>query len=248
MSRHCFVLVHGAWHGAWAWQRVAKRLRDYGQQVLAVDLPGYGTNKDDHRPVTLDRYIEHVIEVISQQKRPVILIGHDLGGMVISGVAERVPQRVHHLIYVAAYLLPSGDSVLSRMQVDQNQNAMSSLRYTDDQREVTLQREHARRYLYNRCDEQDVETALRTLTPQATFPLMSPLKLSDQHFGAIPRSYVRCLQDHMISAATQAELVEAMPCRRVIDLDADHSPFLSASDGLARALLDVAAQEVNQAA
>ena len=52
----------------------------------------------------------------------------------------------------------------------------------------------------------------------------------------------------MISAATQAELVEAMPCRRVIDLDADHSPFLSASDGLARALLDVAAQEVNQAA
>ena len=248
MSRQCFVLVHGAWHGAWAWQWVAKRLRDFGQQVIAVDLPGYGSQQGVSGGHSLERYIEHVSDALGQQAQPVFLIGHDLGGMVISGVAERYPQRVQHLIYLAAYLLPSGDSVLSRMQVDRNQNALAALSYSDDQRFVSISAEQARRYLYNRCDSQDVETALRAIRPQASFPLMSANKLSEQNFGSVPRSYIRCMQDHMISPATQAEFVAELSCQRVVDLDADHAPFLSASDVLARKLLDLAAQAMTQAA
>lgn len=248
MSRQCFVLVHGAWHGAWAWQSVAKRLRDFGHQVVAVDLPGYGSNKGSDAVVSLDSYIEHVGEVIQQQKQAVILVGHGMAGAVISGVAERFPQRICHLIYVAAFLLPSGDSILSRLQIDQNQTALAELRYSEDQRYIFLEQESARRNLYNRCDETSAEAAVRGISPQASFPLMAALKLSEQNFGSIPRSYVRCMHDRMLHPATQAEFIADLPCRRVIDLEADHAPFFSASDGLSRALMEVASQEVHRAA
>ena len=248
MSRHSFVLVHGAWLGAWAWLPIVQRLQDLGYSATAVELPGRGSHPAAIRSITLELHIEHVLKVLNRHKRPVILVGHGMAGMVISGVAERLPQRVAQLVYVAAFMLPSGDSILSRMQVDPHTEMLSSIRYSDDQSYTDLDTETARQCLYNSCSDKALNEGVEALVPEATRPLITPLKLSDNNFGTVPRTYVRCLRDRIVSPQTQSELIGTLPCRKVFDVEADHTPFLSAPDALLRSLLEVAAQADTRAA
>ena len=103
-----FVLVHGGWHGRWCWERVAPLLQQKGHRVLTPDLPGHG---DDATPVSerpWERYSRSIAELVSAQPGLVILVGHSSGGMVISDAARQQPGNIAALVYLAAFLLPSG--------------------------------------------------------------------------------------------------------------------------------------------
>jgi len=107
-----FVLVHGAWHGSWCWEGVERRLNDLGIKSLAVDLPG---RCGDTRPVgtlTLSDYADTVSAAVESAAEPVTLVGHSLGGLTISQVAERVPDKLSSLIYLCAMLLRDGQSTI----------------------------------------------------------------------------------------------------------------------------------------
>ena len=96
-----FVLVHGAWHGAWCWYKVAARLRQKGHTVLVPDLPGHGRDQTPINAVSMQSYAQRVADVIRTANEPVILVGHSMGGFVISAAAEQQPQTVAKLVYVA---------------------------------------------------------------------------------------------------------------------------------------------------
>ena len=105
-----FALVHGPWMGSWAWDRVAPILREAGHQTTAVDLPGYG---DDITPVaepTLQACTDRALAAIDAASDPVI-VARSMGGIVVSTAAEQRPERVACAVYVAAYMLPNGESV-----------------------------------------------------------------------------------------------------------------------------------------
>ena len=84
-----YVLIHGAWHGAWCWDKLAPLLQDQGHTVIAPDMPAHGQDLMPISEVTLQSYANRVCEVVNQQTEPVILVGHSLGGISITQAAEQ---------------------------------------------------------------------------------------------------------------------------------------------------------------
>jgi pimeloyl-ACP methyl ester carboxylesterase len=110
-----FVLVHGACHGGWCWARVAERLRDAGHRVLTPTLTGHGDRVHLLSPdVGLATYIEDIVATLEMEEvAEAILVGHSFAGGPITGAADRVPERIAHLVYLDAFLPRNGESVFS---------------------------------------------------------------------------------------------------------------------------------------
>lgn len=108
-----FVLVHGAWHGGWCWQRVAEPLRAKGHSVYAPSLTGLGDRMHLASPeINLDTHIADIVNLMeAEELSDVILCGHSYAGMVITGVAERAPQYLSNLIYLDAFVPGSGQGL-----------------------------------------------------------------------------------------------------------------------------------------
>ena len=106
-----FVLVHGAWHGSWCWKRVRRALQARGHEVFTPTLTGVGERSHLlSRHVNLDTHIGDVVNLIRwEELSDVVLCGHSYGGCVVSGVADRVPNRIGALVYLDAFLLEDGE-------------------------------------------------------------------------------------------------------------------------------------------
>ncbi len=108
-----FVLVHGAWHGSWCWKRVRRSLQAQGHEVFTPTLTGVADRSHLlSREVNLETHITDVTNLILwEELSDVVLCGHSYGGAVISGVADRIPDRIGALVYLDAFLLQNGQSV-----------------------------------------------------------------------------------------------------------------------------------------
>jgi pimeloyl-ACP methyl ester carboxylesterase len=112
-----FVIVHGAWGGGWSWNRtIVPRLRAAGHQEMAVTLTGLGERTHLASPeVNLETHIQDVVNVLFYEDlREVVLAGHSYGGMVITGVADRCPERLSQLVYLDAAVPADGQSIVDR--------------------------------------------------------------------------------------------------------------------------------------
>jgi pimeloyl-ACP methyl ester carboxylesterase len=116
--RQTYVLVHGAWGGGWDWRPVSDILTSRGHRVFRVTLTGLGERVHLASPdIGLETHITDVINTILYENlRDVTLVGHSYGGMVITGVADRVPDRLAHLAYVDAFVPEDGESVATLRQ------------------------------------------------------------------------------------------------------------------------------------
>jgi pimeloyl-ACP methyl ester carboxylesterase len=108
-----YVLVHGAWHGSWCWKRVREALQAQGHDVFTPTLTGVGERSHLlSREVNLETHIDDVVNLIRwEELSNIVLCGHSYGGAVVSGAADRVPERIAALIYLDAFVLESGQSV-----------------------------------------------------------------------------------------------------------------------------------------
>ena len=108
-----FVLVHGAWHGSWCWKRVRKAVQAQGHDVFTPTLTGVGERSHLLSPrVNLDTHIDDIVNLIRwEELSDVVLCGHSYGGCVISGVADRIPDRIGALVYLDAFVLEDGQSL-----------------------------------------------------------------------------------------------------------------------------------------
>jgi pimeloyl-ACP methyl ester carboxylesterase len=110
---YTFVLVHGAWHGGWCWQRVAGRLRDGSHTVFTPTLTGLGERSHLLRAgIDLKTHIADVVNAMKWEGlSDVVLCGHSYGGMVISGVAEVLPQAIRSIVFLDAFVPRNGEAV-----------------------------------------------------------------------------------------------------------------------------------------
>src|ERR1700675_3292707 len=108
-----FVLVHGAWHGSWCWKRVRRSLQEKGHEVFTPTLTGVADRSHLlSREVNLETHITDVVNLIQwEELSDVVLCGHSYGGLVISGVADRIPDRIGALVYLDAFVLEDGQSL-----------------------------------------------------------------------------------------------------------------------------------------
>lgn len=221
------ILVHGAWHGAWCWHKVIPLLRQSGHLVTAVDLPGRYSDPKKMAAIQATDYVNTVGEVIDTTNRPIVLVGHSLGGATISLVAEKYPDRVRRLIYLTAFLVPNGQTVGAVAASDKASRIRESVRRDAATNTSTVIPEAARDLFYGDCTDDDVRMAIRLLSPEPAQMNAAVMRLSTNAFEKVERVYVECIRDNAISIDKQREMRAKLPCRHVVTLDASHSPFIS---------------------
>lgn len=239
MQSTTFLLVPGAWHGAWCWHKLIPLLEARGHRVLAPDLPATGADHSPARSVTLDLWAGCVAEILEREPDPVVLVGHSRGGIVISQAAERAPTRIRTLVYLAAYLLPSGATLADAARADAGSLIPANMVPERNGVTCTLRPEVIREAFYGSCGEEDFEFARARLGAEPLKPLVTRLALSDERYGRVPRAYIETLRDRTISIEAQRAMRAGLPCAPVLTLDSDHSPFLSQPEALARMLISI---------
>ncbi|MFB0872612.1 MULTISPECIES: alpha/beta fold hydrolase [unclassified Sphingobium] len=232
-----FILVHGALHGGWCWEKVVGRLIAANHRVLAPDLPGTGERWVPAGDVTLSMTGTFIADLAVRQDDKAILVGHSLGGITICDAAERAPEAIKGLIFVAAVLLPNGSAAADLFQ---GAPLPDGLKLSADGLTLTDDPIHARHRYYSGCHEDDVEIALARLAPQPARPMSEKLSLSQDRFGSLPRAYVECLRDNALPIEMQRLQQECLPCDPVFAMDTGHSPFLQAPDLLTSHLIAAA--------
>jgi pimeloyl-ACP methyl ester carboxylesterase len=216
------VLVHGAWHTPWCWQPLVAELPDV--DVVTVALPSSGTDPQSLGDLTADA--DAVRSALAEVEGPVVLVGHSYGGMVVTEAAT-AELGVAHLVYLCAFQLDAGESLLSSVggEVPPWQEAHPThLRVTTPEA-----------VFYNGVSPELTEQAVSHLQLQSTSSVTQPL--SRAAWRELPSTYVVCEQDQAIPVFAQ----EAMSAHAgtVLRLDAGHSPFLSRPAELAALLRDV---------
>ena len=221
------VLVHGAWHGAWCWERVIPGLADQGVQAVAIDLPGHGA--DSGPLVDLHGDSDRVRAVIDEIAEPVVVVGHSYGGAVLTEAGDH--PMVTHLVFIAAFALDAGESCMSAAM-----GRADALGISWDGRPnladgfvpgppgtVTIDPSIAVACFYSDCDDAQAAWATARLGPH-------PLVTLEQEPTAVawrtkPSTYVVCSDDLVVPVELQRE--HAGRCASSVEWPTGHSPFLS---------------------
>lgn len=232
-----FVLVHGAYHGAWCWFKVTAELEARGHTVATFDLPGHGVDTTPVRGVTFDGYVNSVLDVVDGIDGPIVLVGHSMSGMIITQVAERRPDAIDALVYLTAYLPADGESMMDQRV----EGSLISRNFTvDEERGVGIVSRGALQELfYADCSPSDLALATSLVRPEPFEPLSRAVSITEERFGSVPRTFVVCEHDRTISPTHQRTMIEERGCDEVMALEASHSPFLSIPEELAATLESV---------
>ncbi len=233
-----FVLVHGAFHGGWCWHKLVARLEAEGHTVFAPDMPGHGIDQTPIGEVTLESIVAKMTGVIRAAAEPVVLVGHSYGGTIISQTAEAVPDKIRKLVYLTAFIVPSGKASLEIAQSDTENDLAGNVDFAADGKSIKVKDAAIRPAFYAQCPNDDVALARTLLVPEATAGFQTPLLLTPARWGSIPRLYIECLRDRAISLAAQRKMAASAPCD-VVSLDTDHSPFFSMPDQLTAILTEL---------
>jgi pimeloyl-ACP methyl ester carboxylesterase len=218
------VLVHGAWHGAWCWAALQAQLDERGIPSLAVDLPGHGTSVSPFGDLHSDAAaVTAVIDAAVgdvDERRPIVLVGHSYGGAVVSQVEH---PAVAHLVYLAAYVLDVGESVISLTKAMPPLTSQLAKAMIVGDGSSTIDATLAAAAFYGHCPAPVAGASVARLgaQPYATFTQAA----SVASWRAVPSTYVRCTDDRAIDISHQ-DLMAAR-CTEVATLTTDHSPFAS---------------------
>ena len=234
-----FVLVAGAWHGAWCWEFVVPLLEARGHRAQPAELPGMGSDQTPLARLNFAAWARAVADVIESDPEPVILVGHSRGGVVISQTAELVPDRIRLSVYLTAILMQNGESGLdSANLVPPDALRERNYELTDDGLAFKVIPDNA--LSYGRSPPELVERALAHMTPEPNFGLVTPLALTAGRYGRVRRAYVECLADETVTLPLQRAMQAREPCEIVRAIETDHCPTYSAPAAVAAVLDELA--------
>mgnify|MGYP003633816106 CR=1 FL=1 len=237
------LFIHGAFGGAWEFDEFIETLTKQGHRAQAIDLPGHGHNTAPIPEVTMAAYVDRVIEAALAIEGPIVLVGHSLAGAIISQVAERIPDKIERLVYVAATLPKNGESVLGLMQSDEGGQLLPNIVFSEDGSFATVGEEHVKDLLLH--DVREPERVAK-FTPnfaieQATEPFMAPVKLTDAAFGSVPKTYIRASLDKVMTLSLQDRMISSWEVEQIYTLKSGHFPMMSIPDRFVEVISEIAA-------
>jgi pimeloyl-ACP methyl ester carboxylesterase len=226
------LLIHGSAHGAWCWEAMLPRLAALGHTARAIDLPGHGKDTTPISDVTLDRYARAISDACGPQT---FLVGHSMGGYAITAAAGLAAPRIAKLIYLCAYVPKDGVSLAEMRMMAPSQPLLPAIRMREDGLGFVIDPVMAPELFYNDCPPDVSQAATRHLGVQALAPNTTPISITAE-IAALPRHYIRCMDDRTIPPAFQVTMTQDWPESDVQTMQTGHSPFLSAPDELAARL------------
>jgi pimeloyl-ACP methyl ester carboxylesterase len=239
------VLVHGAWGGAWIWEKVKEPLEARGHRVETLDLPGAGDDRTPPEQINLDLYAERICAKLGESPEQAVLVGHSMGGMAVTQAASRCPGRVASLIYVAAFLPGEGQSLvgLTELPEGKGDHVQETMVVSGEPPIAELSEEDSIIAFYNLSSPDVAKWAAGMQRSQPAVPMLDEAKLSEGYEN-IPRSYIHCTRDQANMPALQRRMMKERGVEPVIEIETDHTPHLSAPDELVAAIDQLALQEV----
>jgi pimeloyl-ACP methyl ester carboxylesterase len=238
------VLVHGAWHGAWCWNKTVPALEAHGLSVVAPDMPGHGSDPGSLGDLAADA--QRLRDVVGSIDGPVMLVGHSYGGLIISEAASdaATAAKVSRLVYLCAIATAPGQTFFG-VPADHSRSLLGGLIRQGDDGLSTIDTSDfaaAKEAFYGDCDDADVAFAAANLSAQPMGNMAGAI--SGDPLATIPGTYIRCTEDRTIPIEVQDALVasvqSAAPSFETITLTASHSPFLSMPTELATHLAELA--------
>lgn len=274
------VLVHGAWHSRATYNEVLPFLKAAEVPAIAIDLPGAGANNhisesfkqksrdpeafatepSPNADVTQDQRTEAVIAAVRKMNAETggkaVLLGHSLGGLTITPVAEAIPDEISAVVYLTAFMLPprmvAGQMIDAPSMSDQ---AVTGLLKADPAVVGALRMDVAsndpeylanvRTTFYGDVSDEQFRAIVATLHPDEPAKVFAvPSVATRQRFGNIARYFITCTQDNAIPYTGQLEMIRLMDQAMenettVLKLETSHSPFLSSPKGLAQIISDI---------
>lgn len=179
-----FVLVHGSWRGGWVWERCASLLRAKGHRVHAPTLTGFGERSHlVGSPINVSTHIDDVLNAIKfEQLDDVVLCGHSYGGMIITAIADAIPEKIASLVYLDAFLPANGDSMATLWPP-----LIEILPSSGEHQGLSLSPFSIELFNLNEADRA-MMSALSTPAPVATF--LEPVTLSGKHHSVQRKHYI----------------------------------------------------------
>jgi pimeloyl-ACP methyl ester carboxylesterase len=232
---YTFVLVHGAWHGGWCWQRVADRLRRGGHAVFTPTLTGLGERSHLLRAgIDLTTHVTDVVNVIKwEELSDVVLCGHSYGGMVISGVADQMAAAIRSIVFLDAFVPKNGEAAQ-----DLTSSAVVEIARAATQRgEITMPPRPAEAFGVNAADRAWVD---RLCVGQPIGTFTQKLALTGARDRIPRKSYIRAASyanpgfDRALAAA------RSDPSWRTYEVSCGHDVMIDAPDRLTEILLEAA--------
>ncbi|MGC4064507.1 MAG: alpha/beta fold hydrolase [Polyangiaceae bacterium] len=221
------ILIHGAWHGGWSWHTTATLLESAGYDVQAPDLPGHGIDMTPPTSVTMNSYVDAITNLIDASPTPVVLVAHSMGGVVASAVAEARPEKVEKVIYLAAFVVQNGQSMFDWASRDVTAQVLANLLPNPSAGIIDINRDDIEDVFYGDCRPDQVTLASMLLRPNPIAPIVTPVALTPGRYGKVAKYYIKTSKDHSVSPAMQAEMIRGETFRKVVEINSDHSPFLS---------------------
>jgi pimeloyl-ACP methyl ester carboxylesterase len=234
-----FVLVHGAWQGPYVWTYVKDQLEKSGQHVVVVQLPAHGDDSTSPAKVSIDLYRDKVVEAIKGIKGKVVLVGHSMGGVVVSEVAEEIPDQIEKLVYVAAFVPANGQSIMELAFQDKQSSLAASLVPSADQLTLDVKKENIVSIFCQDASEQLKQLVLAKFRVEPAIPFVNQASLTNANFGKVDKYYIHTLQDSAIGIDLQNKMASAANITKTYALNTGHSPFLSKPDELTAILLKI---------
>ncbi|MDX3102547.1 alpha/beta fold hydrolase [Nonomuraea angiospora] len=235
-----YLLVHGAWHSGQCWERVVPLLESAGHRVFAPSLTGFGDKAQLLGPeVGLDTHVEDIAGLITEEDlTEVILVGHSYAGLVISSAANRVPDRVAHLVYLDAMVPEDGESAADVQPVTRAL-IERAVRSGGGWRVPPLPELPPPAGLFGVTDPADVAWLRSMLSDQPVRCLQQPVRLDNPAVNAIPRTHIHCtvgMPDGITRRAVPAMQPNGSPAQ-VWELATGHDSMITMPVELAGLLL-----------
>ncbi|XP_047311722.1 salicylic acid-binding protein 2-like [Impatiens glandulifera] len=253
-SKH-FILIHGACHGAWCWYKMKPLLESAGHKVTAIDLAASGIDCrriEDLR--SLEDYSEPLINAISSfpSDQKVVLVGHSLGGLSIALAADKFPEKVSVLVFLAAFMpdfVHRPSYVLEKYFERTPLESWEDTKFEsygnpcEDLRAILFGPNFIAHKLYELCSPKDLALGMSMIRPSSIFmaDLIKASNFTEEGFGSVPRVYITCKEDKTIPIEYQLWMIENMGgVNEVKEMDGvGHMPMLSSPDDLLLCLLGI---------
>jgi pimeloyl-ACP methyl ester carboxylesterase len=231
-----YLLLHGAMRGAWLWDRLMPLMEKGGATAIAYDLPGHGKRVAERTGVNMSAYINDVVSYIKKQNFvDLILVGHSMSGIVISRVAEEAPERIRHLVYLAAVVPQDGDALIDLLTKERQE----SLRKLEGKAAELFGPLDALRPNYFTDQEgADKDFYLKQLTPQPLAAFFEKIPLKKFYSLTIPRTYIMGLRDKALPPELTRGFAERLGVKPV-EIDAGHDMMVVRPQEVAQILLNV---------
>lgn len=216
------ILIHGAWHGAWAWFKIIDQLENCN--VLAIDLPGHGVDRSDIHDFTVEKAVEKVKSVMGYNEKYNI-VAHSAGGIILSALCERYPEMINNAIYLAAFMVENGKSAMDYAMQDM-ESKVPAITIDNGDGTLAIKKDAVWNVFYNICKNTDIELAKLLLNDESAALLTTRLLLGE-NYNSVKKHYIKTMFDNAISPSMQDKMISNQDLESAHLIESDHSPFLS---------------------